>query len=133
MVTKILQGTPAHKVSSSWRMAQRLELIDNRLSHHREISFKHIRQEGNKLADFLANMVVECGLELFAGQLPSIASTDQISNYHSIVKNDTHQEVDIHPDVGALEAHLRPVNSLPAAGFTPGQWSTTPRTSTQMI
>ena len=56
MVTKLMQGSPIHRVSRSWRMAQRLELIDKWLSQHQEISFKHTKWEGNKLVDFLANM-----------------------------------------------------------------------------
>lgn len=64
MVSKIMQGTPSSKVSNSWRMAKRLELIDFWLSHHRVITLKHICQEGNKVADILANLGVECGLDL---------------------------------------------------------------------
>lgn len=113
MVTKIIQSTPSHKVSNSWRMAQRLELIDKWLSQHRAISFKHMRREGNKLADFLANMGVECGLEFFVGSLSSVSSEDQLSNYHTVVKNDMNQEADTHPDAGAPAAHSRLVNITP--------------------
>jgi len=100
-------------------MTQRLELIANWLSQHREISFKHTRREGNKLADFLANMRVECGLEFYEGSLSSIASEGQLSNYHTIVKNDMNQEADTHPDAGAPEAHSKLINVTPTVGVAP--------------
>ena len=43
MVSKIMQGTPSHKVSKSWRMAKRIELIDIWLPRHRAIYIKHTR------------------------------------------------------------------------------------------
>ena len=87
-------------------MAQRLELIDKWLSQHKAVSFKHTRREGNKLADFLANIGVESGVDFFAGSLSSIASEDQLSNFHNIVKNDMNQADDTHPDAGVTAAHL---------------------------
>jgi len=78
MVIKIMQGIPPQKVSNSWRMAQRRELIDNWISQHGAISFKNIHREGNKLADFLTNMGVECGLELLVGSISNIASENQL-------------------------------------------------------
>lgn len=88
MVTKLMQGSPIHKVSSSWRMAQRLELIDKWLSQHQAISFKHTKREGNKLVDFLANIGVKIGVDLFVGSISNIASEVQLSDFHNIVKDD---------------------------------------------
>lgn len=59
MVSKILQGTPSSKVSNSWRMAKRLELIECWLSSHRAVTLKDIHREGNKVMDLLANIGVE--------------------------------------------------------------------------
>lgn len=56
MAKQILQGTPAHKVVSSWRLVERLELIEQWITTNREITFKHIRTEGNKVDDLLANL-----------------------------------------------------------------------------
>ena len=103
MVTKLMQGSPIHKVSNCWRMAQRLELIDRWLSQHQAISFRHTRREGNKLADFLANLGVETGVGFFAGTISSIASEDQLSEFHKIVIQDELQENDTHPDVGGIQ------------------------------
>lgn len=81
MVTKLMQGSPTHKVSNNWRMAQRLKLIDRWLSQHQAISFKHTKREGNKLADFLANIGVEMGVDLYAGSFSSVATKDQLSEF----------------------------------------------------
>jgi len=53
MVTKILQGSSSGKVSNSWRMAKRLELIECWLSSNRAITLKHTRREGIKLRTYL--------------------------------------------------------------------------------
>lgn len=89
-------------------------------NQHRAISFKHTRREGNKLADFLANMGVDCGLEFFVGSLSSISSEGQLSNYHIIVKNDMNQEAYTHLDAGAPEVHSRLINFTPAGHFALG-------------
>lgn len=102
MVTKLMQGSPIHKVSSSWRMAQRLELIDNWLSQNQAISFKHVKREGNKLADFLANLGVETEMDFFDGPISSIASENQLSDFQTIVKNDMTQRLDSHPDASVI-------------------------------
>lgn len=65
MASNLMQGSPVYKVSSIWRMATRLELLKQWLTNHQAISFKHIRREGNKLADFLANLGVDSGREFF--------------------------------------------------------------------
>lgn len=78
MVSKILQGTPSSKVSNSWRMVKRLELIEGWLSSHRAITLKHIRWEGNKVANLLANIGVECGLDLHVGSISRLVSESQL-------------------------------------------------------
>jgi len=62
MITKLMNGSPIHKVSNRWRMAQRLDLINKWLSQHQAISLKHIKREGNKIANYLANIGVEIGV-----------------------------------------------------------------------
>lgn len=81
MVIKIMQGTPSSKVSSSWRMAKRLELIEIRLIHHRAITLKHIRREGNKVADLLANIGLECGVNIHTGSISGLASNSQLQDF----------------------------------------------------
>lgn len=99
-----MQGSPIHKFNSSWRMAPRLELLNQWLSHHQAISFKHIRWEGNKLADFLANLGVDTEMDFFDGPLSSIASKNQLSEFHNIVKNDMYQKEATPLDEGAITA-----------------------------
>lgn len=86
-------------------MAKRLELIDIWLSNHRAILIKHTRREGNKVVDFLANLVVECGLELHIRSFSSLASPSQLMDYHNIVKNEMHKVEETHSDAGVLMQH----------------------------
>lgn len=81
MVNKIMQGTHSSKVSNSWRMVNRLELIEIWLSSHKAISLKHIRQEGNKVDDLLANIGVESGMDLHTGSLSMLATEIQSMEY----------------------------------------------------
>eukprot|EP00253_Pinus_taeda_P022503 PITA_22503 len=67
MATKILQGSPSSKVCNSWRMAQRLLHMERWISGNRAISFTHVRRDGNKVADLLANVGVDCGRPLLTG------------------------------------------------------------------
>ncbi len=88
MVNKIMQGTPSSKVSNNWRMAKRLELIEIWLSYHRAITLKHIRWEGNKVADLLANIGVESGMDIHTGSLSMLATEIQSMEYQNLVKNE---------------------------------------------
>lgn len=101
MLIKMLHGSPAHKVSKSWRMAQRLELIYNWTVQHQAISCKHIRREGNKLADLLANLGVEDKNSHFEGPISNLESEDQIVKTQEIVLSDIAQFKRTHPDAGA--------------------------------
>lgn len=102
MASKLQQGSPVHKVSSSWRMATRLERLQQWIGHNQAISFKHIRREGNKLADFLANLGVDIGKDFFEGSLPCIASENQLSTFHSILTRDMQTREESHPDAGVF-------------------------------
>jgi len=59
MDNQILQGIAAHKVAYSWRLAAHLELIEQWLLTNRAITFKHVKREGNKVADLLENLGVD--------------------------------------------------------------------------
>lgn len=83
-----MQGTPSGKVNSSWKMAKPLELIEIWLSSHRAITLKHIRREGNKVADLLANIGVESELELHTGSICRLSSESQLKEYQNLVKNE---------------------------------------------
>ena len=98
MSSKLMQGSPVHKISSSWRLANRLELLKNWLTNHPAISFKHIRREGNKLADFIANLGVEWGREFYEGPISDMVSENQLSTFRSIVVTDMQRKEALHPD-----------------------------------
>jgi len=100
MVSKIQQGSDVQKVSSNWRMVTRLELLQQWLRNNKAISFKHIRREGNKLADFLANLGVDRGKEFFEGPLQGIASETELSTFQAILTSDMQTSEEAHPDVG---------------------------------
>lgn len=63
MMNKMMQGTPSSKIGNSWRLAERLELVEDWLRAHRAVNFKHIHQEGNKVQNLLANIRVESKLK----------------------------------------------------------------------
>jgi len=100
MVIEIMQDTPSSKVSSSWRMARRLELIETWLIHHRVITLKHIRRDGNKVANLLANFGVECGVNLHTGSITGLVSNSQLKDFQNNVKKEMMQEGEEHPDAG---------------------------------
>jgi len=100
MVNQILQGSPSYKVGSSWRLAERLELIEQWLSSHRAVTLKHIRRDGNEVADILANIRVDSGWTLHASTLNTVATTLQLQEYNDLVQIEMVQEEEMHPDVG---------------------------------
>lgn len=102
MASKLMQGSPVYKVSSSWRLANRLELLKLWLNKHQAISFKHIRREGKKFADFLANIGVEAGKDFLAGPISGMVSKNQLSTFRSIVTIDRQQKEALHPDAGDI-------------------------------
>jgi len=105
MVNKILQGTPSYKVGSSWRLEKRLELIENWLSTHSDINFKHSHKNGNKVADLLANIGVDSGRTLHASTLNTIATTSQLQEYKELVRMEMVQEEETHLDAGVNPKH----------------------------
>lgn len=100
IATKLQQGTSVHKVSSSWRLATRLESLKQWLENHPTISFKHIRREGNKPVDLMANLGVEREKDFFEGPLQSIASETEISTFQSLLIKDMQARDEFHPDAG---------------------------------
>ena len=50
------------KISPSWCLVYRLERLRVLLHAHPTISFYHVRREANKVADWLANVGMECGV-----------------------------------------------------------------------
>eukprot|EP00253_Pinus_taeda_P027174 PITA_27174 len=104
MVSKIQQGKDVQKVSSSWRLATRLEILQKWLRSNKAISFKHIRREGNKLADFLANLGVDRGEEFFEGSLQGTASDSETNTFKNILSSHMQIRDEDHPDAGVQRA-----------------------------
>jgi len=92
MVNKIMQGTPSNKIGNSWRLVERLELVEDWLRAHRAVNFKHIRREGNKVADLLANIGVESNSTMKANELSSIATNAHMKEFNEIVEKEKTQE-----------------------------------------
>jgi len=100
MASKLQQGSAAQKVSRSWRMATRLESLQTWLQNNKSTSFKHIRREGNKAADFLANLGAELGKEHQEGTPQVIVSDSERATFQEILINDIQIEATNNPDAG---------------------------------
>lgn len=59
MAKHLLNGSHAKKIATSWRLEARLEAMEQELLSNKAITFNHIRREGNKVVDFMANIGVE--------------------------------------------------------------------------
>ena len=59
MVTQIQLGTIASRVSTSWRLVARLELIEQWMKNRQSTTFIYIKRENNKVADLSANIRFE--------------------------------------------------------------------------
>eukprot|EP00253_Pinus_taeda_P019391 PITA_19391 len=100
MASKIQQGSESQKVSRSWRMVTRLELLQLWLRDNKAIAFKHIRCEGNKLAYFLANLGVDRGKDHFEGSLQGNASETEWSTFQEILRKYIQTRAQEHSDAG---------------------------------
>eukprot|EP00253_Pinus_taeda_P008598 PITA_08598 len=118
MASKLQQGSAAQKVSRSWRMATRLESLQTLLQNNKSTSFKHIRREGNKAADFLANLGAEIGKEHQEGTPQVIVSDSERATFQDIMIRDMQIEATNNPDAGDTQhdaCHVT-VTRLPRAG-----------------
>lgn len=105
MAIKIQQGTEAQKTSKSWRMVSRLELLQSWLKENRATTFNHIRREGNKLADFLANLGVDRGQDHYEGLLQGHVSETDWSTFQEILRKDIQSKnPPPPPDEGVMSA-----------------------------
>lgn len=95
MANQLLQGAHANKVANSWRLEARLGLIEQWLNTNRALLFKHVKRDGNKVAELLANMGVDSEHTLLVGSLNIIHDYAQLQECNTLVQND----VDF-PDAG---------------------------------
>ena len=99
MATQLLNGARARQIASSWRLEARLEIMEGWLQENRALLFKHTRREGNKVADLLANLGVDCGSNLITGALDIIQKEDQRRICHNLIQREANP-----PDAGASVA-----------------------------
>lgn len=97
MAKKILNGSQARKIATSWRLEARLEAIERELHSNRAITFTHTRREGNKVVDFMANVGVGNNHSLITGQLNTILTHVEAQECSRLVQKDATP-----PDVGDM-------------------------------
>ena len=94
--SQLLQGAHANKIAKSWRLEARLALIEQMLNTNRAILFKHVKWEGNKVADLLANIGVNNDHTLLVGSQNIIHEYGQLQECNNLVQSN----MDL-PDAGA--------------------------------
>jgi len=88
MAKQLLNGSHARKIATSWRLEARLEAIEQALLNNRAIIFNHVKREGNKVANLLANVGVENEHTLLTGTLDIIPNHDQVQECNLLVQRD---------------------------------------------
>ena len=81
-------------------MAQRLLHIERWIGSNRAISFTHIRRDGNKVADLLANLGVDSGQHLLVGSPANLISESQLLDFNKLVQEERPEFEDALPDLG---------------------------------
>lgn len=71
-------GTPASRVATSWRLAARIELIEQWMKNRRATTFIHVKRENNKVAGLLSNIGVEHDQVLQSGAINILNDQTQI-------------------------------------------------------
>ena len=85
MAEQIIQGTPVNKLSYSRRLTARLQHIEQVLATNKEITFKHIKRNGNKVADHLANLGVMSDRPIHKGLLEIIKDASHQQEFTMLV------------------------------------------------
>ena len=77
-----------------------MEQIEQWLLIHRAVTIKHTHRNGNKVADFLANIGIDSGKTLHVGALSTIANTHQLQDFNDLVQKESANVEETHPDAG---------------------------------
>jgi len=88
MAKRIQNGSQTRKVAHSWRLEARLNDIEKELLQNKALSFLHTKREGNKTADLLANLGVECSLNLLTGKLDIIPDSQKAQECKRLIHSD---------------------------------------------
>ena len=75
-------------MSTSWRMASRVDELRGMIHAHPAISFSHVRHDANKVADLLANVGVEGELAFQWGPLESFGDHAWVHNCRQLAAQD---------------------------------------------
>jgi len=76
MAEKVQSGQPAQKVSNSWRLEGRIEQLGGMLKESDACTWSHVRRNGNKVADRLANLGVEAKIPFWNGLLGNLPNRE---------------------------------------------------------
>ena len=85
---KLHNGSQISKVSSSWFLESQIEDLHIDLPQGKAINFSHVRQNGNKVADHLANMVVGLCQPLRACDWHMFPDMIACSQCHDLITSD---------------------------------------------
>jgi len=100
MAIKIQAGKPATKVAKSWRLEGRLERLGEMLKSSEACTWSHIRRNGNKVADRLANLGVEAKAPFWHGPLGNLPIGEAQATCRRLIEKDRGN-----PDAGVLHDH----------------------------
>lgn len=95
MAKILLSGSHARKITMSWRLEARLEAIEHELLNNRAIIFSHVKREGNKVSNLLANVGVESIHTLLTGTLDIIRIMIKKRNAISWFKQRPHPRMQV--------------------------------------
>jgi len=88
MVKQLLNGSHSSKIATSWRLEARLEAIELELLNNRAIIFSHVKREGNKVADIIANLGVESNHTLLTGSINITPNNEKIQECNQLVQEE---------------------------------------------
>lgn len=103
MARRLQNGSQAGKITNSWRLAARLEAIEQALRSNRAITFTHTKREGNKVADFLANIGADNDQYLLTGTIAIISDISKAQELDRLIQSEAAS-----PDAGATGEEMGP-------------------------
>jgi ribonuclease HI len=112
IIKRILHGCDPEKISPSWRLHGLLAEFRNNLRPNLNIITSHVKREANRVADRLANAVVEQEQEHFCWERQSSPAHE----LHTCCQAIAHQ--DLHPPDGVLRDAIVPRKKRQQAALT---------------
>lgn len=104
MAKKFTCGKAPGKVSFSWRLRLRLDVLQSLLSRTSVVSFSHVHRDANKVADLLVNQGIESDRPFLLGSLEDFWQDRWVDRCQDLVLTDLHLvEPMIDGDMGPQE------------------------------